>query len=92
MKNTLESAVVFLDAHDWLAMLVSALNLAAFAIAVRFGLSTLSREGSAADSAAAAVLQAIAPPAANARRPSAAEPEDAAASDGYARTPSSSRC
>ncbi len=41
VKHTLESAAVFLDAHDGLAMLSSALNLAAFAIAVRFGLSTI---------------------------------------------------
>jgi len=45
VKHTLESAAVFLDAHDGAAMLASALNLAAFAIAVRFGLTALSREG-----------------------------------------------
>jgi Gpi18-like mannosyltransferase/predicted membrane-bound dolichyl-phosphate-mannose-protein mannosyltransferase len=44
IKHTLESAAVFLDAHDGLAMLASTLNLAAFATAVRFGLTKLGSE------------------------------------------------
>ncbi|HLI81143.1 MAG TPA: phospholipid carrier-dependent glycosyltransferase, partial [Candidatus Binataceae bacterium] len=44
VKHTLESAAVFLDAHDGAAMLASALNLAAFAVTVRFGLTALDRD------------------------------------------------
>jgi Gpi18-like mannosyltransferase/predicted membrane-bound dolichyl-phosphate-mannose-protein mannosyltransferase len=50
IKHTLESAAVFLDAHDGLAMLSSALNLAAFAIAVRFGLTAIAGERTATSS------------------------------------------
>jgi len=42
IKHTLESAQVFLDPHDGPAMLAATLNLAAFAVAVRFGLTMLS--------------------------------------------------
>jgi len=50
IKHTLESAAVFLDAHDGLAMLAAALNLAAFAITVRFGLTAIDREASSENS------------------------------------------
>ncbi len=61
IKSTLESAAVFLDAHDGPAMLASAMNLAAFAIAVRFGLTGLSREGSS-DNQLLQFFKRLAPP------------------------------
>jgi dolichyl-phosphate-mannose--protein O-mannosyl transferase/Gpi18-like mannosyltransferase len=44
VKHVLETpSLVFLDAHDSLAMLAAALNLAAFAIAVRFGVTAMGK-------------------------------------------------
>ena len=61
IKQTLESTAVFLDAHDGLAMLVSAMNLAAFAIAVRFGLTMLSRESAPSENSLLQLYQRLRP-------------------------------
>ena len=59
IKQTLESAAVFLDPHDGLAMLTSILNVAAFAISVRFGLTMLKGEAPATENALAAAAPSI---------------------------------
>ena len=59
IKQTLESAAVFLDPHDGLAMLTSILNVAAFAISVRFGLAMLKGEAPATENALAAAAPSI---------------------------------
>ena len=61
IKQTLESAAVFLDPHDGLAMLVSILNVAAFALAVRFGLTMLTGEGPVAENSLLQLLKRYAP-------------------------------
>jgi dolichyl-phosphate-mannose--protein O-mannosyl transferase len=74
IKHTLESAAIFLDAHDGPAMLASAMNLAAFAIAARFGLTTLNREG-ASENTLMQFFQRFAPP--EERKPVSTEAEPA---------------
>ncbi len=62
IKQTLESTAVFLDPHDGLAMLTSILNVAAFAISVRFGLTMLKGEAPATENALVQLLHRFAPP------------------------------
>jgi dolichyl-phosphate-mannose--protein O-mannosyl transferase/Gpi18-like mannosyltransferase len=62
IKQTLESAAVFLDPHDGLAMLISILNVAAFALAVRFGLSMLNSEGTSGENSLLQLLNRFRPP------------------------------
>jgi dolichyl-phosphate-mannose--protein O-mannosyl transferase/Gpi18-like mannosyltransferase len=76
IKQTLESAAVFLDAHDGTAMLVSVLNVAAFAIAVRFGLTMLSREGAPAENSLLQLFKRLSPPQDRPRKPVEAKPAE----------------
>jgi dolichyl-phosphate-mannose--protein O-mannosyl transferase/Gpi18-like mannosyltransferase len=62
IKQTLESPKVFLDAHDGLAMFVSILNVAAFALSVRFGLAMLNREGAASENSLLQLVNRFRPP------------------------------
>jgi Gpi18-like mannosyltransferase len=75
IKHTLESAAVFLDPHDGPAMLASTLNLAAFAFAVRFGITMLSGEETSENSLLALVKK-FAPPEGRPRIQIEAKPVD----------------